>query len=263
MSQSRQLRTFALDVPDGYSTTQHAHAWGQLVFVVGGVVTVLAGTGAYVAPTNRAVWIPSGVEHSLLARGPTQLRTIYRPAGLGQGLRVIGVSELLRSLILRCIEIGIVEPEDAARDALITLVDHEIERATPFEGRVPLPTDPRALAVAHALLGESAPERTVEAWADEAGVSVRTLQRLFSRDTGLSFGQWCLHVRMLEAVRRLSAGEAVGDVALACGYRSASAFVAAFRRVYGFTPGGLTRGSRDGSRPRAASSLGTATAEPP
>lgn len=241
MSQSRQVRSFAIDVPDGYATSRHAHEWGQLVFVVGGVVTVLAGSGAYVAPTNRAVWIPANVEHRLLARGPTQLRTIYRPAGLHEGLGVIGVSGLLRSLILRCIDLGIVDPVDPPRDALITLVDHEIERATPFEGRVPLPSDPRALAVAHALLGEAAPERTVEAWAEEAQVSVRTLQRLFSRDTGLSFGQWCRHVRMLEAVRRLSAGEAVGDVALTCGYRSASAFVAAFRRVYGLTPGELKR----------------------
>lgn len=247
MSRVRQLRTLALDVPDGYSTSGHTHDWGQLVFVGGGVVTVLAGSGAYVAPTNRAVWIPAGIEHSLFARGPTRLRTLYRPAGLHGGLGVIGVSELLRSLILRCVEIGVVEPSDAARDALITLVDDEIERATPFEGRVPLPTDPRALFVARALLGDAAPERTVEAWADEAGVSVRTLQRLFSRDTGLSFGQWCLHVRMLEAVRRLSAGEPVGLVATACGYRSASAFVAAFRRVYGFTPGGLRKGQPSAS----------------
>jgi AraC-like DNA-binding protein len=69
------------------------------------------------------------------------------------------------------------------------------------------------------------------------GFSVRTLERRFAAETGMTFGQWRRHARLLEALRLLAAGRAVKTVARDAGYRSASAFVAAFSDTFGTTPG--------------------------
>lgn len=44
-------------------------------------------------------------------------------------------------------------------------------------------------------------------------------------------------MRLLSALPALSRGERVTDVALACGYESLSAFIAAFGKQFGLSPG--------------------------
>jgi AraC-like DNA-binding protein len=53
----------------------------------------------------------------------------------------------------------------------------------------------------------------------------------------MSFGQWRTQARMRAAVADLADGLPVGVVARRVGYATASAFVSAFRRCTGRTPG--------------------------
>ena len=53
----------------------------------------------------------------------------------------------------------------------------------------------------------------------------------------MSFGQWRLRLLMLTATRRLLEGDTTETVAQALGYETPSAFIAAFKRVFGMTPG--------------------------
>jgi AraC-like DNA-binding protein len=66
---------------------------------------------------------------------------------------------------------------------------------------------------------------------------MRTPERGFAAETGLSFGRWRRQARLLHAVRCLGGGTMVKQVALDAGYRSPSAFVAAFRAALASTPG--------------------------
>jgi AraC-like DNA-binding protein len=62
------------------------------------------------------------------------------------------------------------------------------------------------------------------------------MQRLFVEETGMSFSKWRQRLRLISAMQRLVAGEAVTTVALECGYNSPSAFIAMFRNQLGMTP---------------------------
>jgi AraC-like DNA-binding protein len=75
------------------------------------------------------------------------------------------------------------------------------------------------------------------AWGRAAGAAGRTLARLFEAETGLSFGRWRTNVRLRAAMLLLAEGEPVAVVAHRVGYATPSAFVAAFRRQLGATPG--------------------------
>ncbi|MAM11287.1 MAG: hypothetical protein CML23_12660 [Rhizobiaceae bacterium] len=59
---------------------------------------------------------------------------------------------------------------------------------------------------------------------------------LFKRETGLSFSEWRNRLRLMEAVNHLSHGKSSVEIAGLLGYRSASAFVAAFGRGFGVPP---------------------------
>ena len=53
----------------------------------------------------------------------------------------------------------------------------------------------------------------------------------------MTLGRWRRRLRLVEALRLLAAGEPVTRVALDVGYATPSAFIEAFRRELGRTPG--------------------------
>jgi AraC-like DNA-binding protein len=71
------------------------------------------------------------------------------------------------------------------------------------------------------------------------GASERPLARAFAAEAGVPFGRWRTLLRLQAALSMLAAGEPVSRVAGRVGYDTPSAFVAAFRRETGQTPGAL------------------------
>jgi AraC-like DNA-binding protein len=106
-----------------------------------------------------------------------------------------------------------------------------------------LPTvrDARLLRVTRALATDPADQRDLAAFAELAGASVRTLARLFRAETGITFQQWRRQLRMTEALARVAQGESPARAAAQVGYASPPAFGAAFRGVFGTTPGQVGR----------------------
>jgi AraC-like DNA-binding protein len=102
---------------------------------------------------------------------------------------------------------------------------------------LPMPRDARALRGARCVRETPDAAHTLASVAKHAGASGRTLERLFRSETGLSFGAWRQRARLLHALQLLADDSSVTSTALAVGYESTSAFVAAFRRTIGTTPG--------------------------
>ncbi|MGI3453848.1 helix-turn-helix domain-containing protein, partial [Citrobacter arsenatis] len=70
-----------------------------------------------------------------------------------------------------------------------------------------------------------------------AWLSVRTLNRLFIQQTGLTFGQLKQKAKVILLLEYLLRGEPVSLVAQLAGYESVNAFVAVFWRFMGMTTG--------------------------
>lgn len=234
------VTAMAKEFPAGAQIPPHSHPRAQLLFAVSGVMRLSTREAAWLVPPLRAVLIPAGTVHEIRMAGGVAMRTLYiAPAALAPPpvrCTVIEVSRLLRELILAAVE----EPVDYApegRAALIMrLILMELGRAASVPLCVPLPRDPRLLALCQALLDAPAQSETLDACAERLGCSSRTLARLFRRETGFSYAAWRQQARLAEAVARLAAGRAVAAVAHELGYGSASAFTAMFRRALGETP---------------------------
>ncbi|WP_211343162.1 helix-turn-helix transcriptional regulator [Actinomadura pelletieri] len=93
-----------------------------------------------------------------------------------------------------------------------------------------------ALAVARSLSHDPADPTRLDEWALRLRVSVKTLQRDFVREFGMPYTRWRTLLR-LRAARVLLDFHPVGTVAHEVGYASPSAFIQAFRKEYGHTPG--------------------------
>jgi len=107
--------------------------------------------------------------------------------------------------------------------------------ASPID--LPMPRDARALRAALSVRATPGSGHALADAARGAGASARTLERLFRDETGFSFGAWRQRARLLRALQLLAENESVTQAAIAVGYASTSAFVAAFRRELGVTPG--------------------------
>jgi AraC-like DNA-binding protein len=161
----------------------------------------------------------------------------------GAECRVVEVVPLLRELILRAVDrMGL--DSRAAHDArLIGLLEDEIRTAMAEAAdsplALPIPADGRASALARYVLERPPLGDNVDDLARRHGIARRTLERRFREETGMSFGLWRQKARLLDSIRLLADGRSVTDTALECGYSSVSAFIAAFKGTFGYTPGRL------------------------
>jgi AraC-like DNA-binding protein len=218
----------------------HTHGWIQLSYATRGVLGVRTRLGSYMAPPQRAIWIPPGLEHSVVSTERTQMRSLYidpaaAPWGWGQ-CKVLGVTPLVRELIRAVTRLPVEYEEDGPAGRLVAVLLDQLSQLQEVRFSLPLPVDDRLKRVSEELEARPDDTRTLGELAGQAGLSSRTLTRLFLRDTGLSFRAWRRRLRLLKSLSGLEAGDSVTKVALDCGYTSTSAFSAAFRREFGLTP---------------------------
>lgn len=237
----RAVVALATDYPPDHHIAPHSHPRAQLVHAASGIMTVTTADGAWVIPRGRAVWVPAGVSHEIRTHGPVAMRTLYMTtsasAGLSDACRVIAVSALLRELILALMAMPRLYEEDGPEARLIAVLFDEMRAADIAPLSLPLPSDSRLRRVTDGLLARPGDGRSLQAWARTAGASPRTLARLFIRETGMTFHIWRQQARLMDALRRLAAGQPVTMIAYDLGYRSPSAFITMFRRALGTTPG--------------------------
>ncbi|MEX2630557.1 MAG: helix-turn-helix transcriptional regulator [Tistlia sp.] len=234
------VRPFAAGYRAGTRTGRHSHGRSQLVYAAQGVVTVETTQGSWTVPPQRAVWVPAGLVHEVVMHGRVELRSLYflpRLPGVPAEPAVLSVTPLARELILRLMDLPETVAPARAWTRLIAALLEELEGLDAAVLHLPLPLDRRARRVAEALLADPGDGRRLEDWAARVGAAPRTLLRHFKRDTGLGFAAWRQQARFLAALPRLAAGEPVTAVALDLGYDSPSAFVAAFRKAFGTSPG--------------------------
>lgn len=229
---------------DGHVIAPHAHERHQLLYAVTGIMRLKTSRDALIVPPDRAIYIPSGLRHTVSMHGEVEMRTLYiEPSSAPDpavALRVLCVSPLLRELIIALCDEPISYRAGSRGDHMACLIASEIDRAGELPLSVPLPQDPRLQKVCTAILSDPSNGRTLDGWSDIAGASARTLARLFERELGLSFSAWRQRVRFQHALEEVTKGTPVFRVARACGYRSPSAFTLAFRRAVGCAPSNIS-----------------------
>jgi AraC-like DNA-binding protein len=235
------VRSAASTYPDGMRLDRHDHPWGQLAFCNSGVMQVISDATARLAPPTRAIWLPASVAHEIVMRGEVATRFLYLAPQLAAPLPdeagVVEVLPLLRELILHILKLRMLHPDAPEQDRLARVLVDLLLQARPIDLALPLPADRRALAFAERVQDAPGESAGLSDLARRAGASLRTLQRLFPAETGLTLEAWRQKARLITAAAALSGGAPVAVTAGDCGYESPSAFITAFKRQFGVTPG--------------------------
>lgn len=235
------VRSLAMTLRPGAHVGAHRHPWAQLVFASSGVMRVSTAAETWLTPATKAIWLPARVEHRIDVQGEVAMRTLYiapQRAVLLPGEPVtLEVEPLLRELILHVVRLGMLAPDRPEHDRMAGVLVDLLGKAKREDLRLPLPGDPRALAAALRLQDAPGDANDLARLAEDSGASLRTLQRLFPRETGLTLEAWRQKARLIHAMARLASGDRVTAAALDSGYQNVGAFISAFSRQFGVTPG--------------------------
>jgi len=232
----------AQDWPCGFKIKPHYHQCGQLIFASSGTLNVLTENGIWLVPPQRAVWMPPKQAHIINARTDATFRTVYVNTELAKKLysdcRILFMTPLLREAILALVDICAQPCSSQKAIALCGLILEEISDA-PVEAsaiHLPIPVDDRVRVTIQTLLTDPTDQRNREEWAETVGASGRTIDRIFKKETGMSFGAWKRHLLLLEALKQLAENTPVTTVAFELGYSSVSSFNNMFKQTLGITP---------------------------
>jgi AraC-like DNA-binding protein len=231
------VRGYAVTHPPGRAVLPIEAGWDQFLYAESGAMTVSATTGTWVIPAHRALWLPDGAPATVTNRSRVAVRTLYFAAGLRVlpvDVRAVNVPALARTLVLHAVQSCPLRLDDAVQAALLTVLTDQLRRLPQVGLRLPWPRDPRAADAARTILADAA--IGLSDVAGRVGASRRTLERAFAADTGLSLGAWRRRANLLNSLDSLAAGRSVTATAVAAGYTTPSAYVAAFRRELGHTP---------------------------
>ncbi|MFC5814703.1 helix-turn-helix transcriptional regulator [Nonomuraea harbinensis] len=209
----------------------------QLYWSPDGMLSARHGAQAQFVGPREAFWAHRAVTHEVRA---ADRQTVYRiclrevPAALG-GLRAGAVSVAPEAA--RLIE-AIARPghdEAAALEARARIMAG-VTPASPEPAGHPGSGTGFALAVVRELSHNPGESVRLDEWAERLHVSVKTLQRDFEREFGMPYSRVRTKLR-LRTSRALLETRPVSEVARRVGYSSPSAFITAFVKEYGCTPG--------------------------
>ncbi|MHB8765624.1 MAG: helix-turn-helix domain-containing protein [Deferrisomatales bacterium] len=233
----------------------------HVVFVpIRGEIEVGVGSRVLRCGPGRLAYLPPGTVHGMRGsdrEGERLIALVEEGAWQAAGGAVLAPCAVPAGPVIRdALLYLLLNPDTRAApgllQALVAIVGEtrgSLEPGADLDHLEGLARDPRLRAAlaylrAHLLESPSIPEL-----ADAAGLSVRSLNRLFTRELGLTPKAVLVRNRIELARQWLATGgRSVTEVALAAGYGSLSQFVVAFRRATGQLPSEVALGRGGGAR---------------
>jgi AraC-like DNA-binding protein len=241
-----ELRAFVEGYPQGGRIPRHSHAQDQLALISQSAAIIETDTVYVVHPLLKALWLPAGIEHTVYSPRPFVLHSLYFPANsllVHKEPQVLGLDSLARELVLFLCAAPRPSQRDARHAQALALLEALLPAAKAESFALPRPGSARARKLADHFTTHPEDGRALEIVALEiGGASLRTFERLFVDETGLSLAAWRRQSRMLASLSLLAEGKSVNEVARAVGYDSAAAFSTAFKQCFGVPPSNYESG---------------------
>ena len=220
---------------------KHNHKCGQLLYASKVVIQIITSEGRYILPSGQALWLPPYIEHQILCRYGANFYNVHIDPPycnpLGPRVYSFNVQPLLKELILSMCQWAKDYEMTGERQRLFDVL-LDLLKAAPNTGMfMPSINDKRLSPILEAFSANSCDKRTLEEWAHIVGASSRTLNRLFNYYFGFGFSKWKQKFKIIQSLDLLSDGYSTQAIASTLGYESSSAFICAFKKYLGCSPG--------------------------
>lgn len=220
----------------------HSHVTGQLALCLSGAAGLEMSDGFCAIPPHCAIWLPPHVPHNgVLGIGT---RTIYFmvAASICKHLPLKPQRLMLNSMTQAMIEhftLVYKSADDcvqAARIAAVILGELQLAKTLPIDFS-PMPKSSALRRIAMELLTPEGERLSNAQWAQRYAMSERTLSRKVMAETGMSFRAWRQRTLFMAGMGALLGGARVEEIAAQLGYGTPSSFIAAFKTMFGCSPG--------------------------
>lgn len=221
-------------------TPEHTHSTGQLILALKGAVTCQVPGFLWIVPPECAVWIPDAILHNCRMTASASVCFLFVKRGvasLPEHPCTIEISPMIREMILHLAEAG-QRPGNAKNNEVLVMqvLIGELETMPVTRFCLPMSANPKLKTIMDTLVSNPAERSTLSDWAARVAMSERSLARLISLETGMTFGHWRRQLHLLVALRFLAEGTAVQNVSENLGYGSVTAFITMFKKALGTTP---------------------------
>lgn len=214
----------------------HSHRRGQLLQIIDGFMTARTPDTSFIIPSGYGLLISPDIPHAVTSHGRVAMQSLYIEPEAASAIdweptRVISTSVLLSAIVAAFIEEPTLYDENGRGGHLAALILEEIAKAKEGPFALPMPSDKRLQRLCKDLSQTPSIDFDIDHWADNLGMSRRTMTRKFRTQTGMSFAEWRRRLRMAHVMRRQAEGARLDEAAADVGYRSLSSLRKAMREV--------------------------------
>ena len=243
--------------PVGYFYNGESHDFWEAVFILKGNAGITAGETVYMLNEGQMIFHPPGEFHRLWNEGNEFLRIAIVSFGADafpidrhriytfnnekavfsavRELRKVFETDgiFVRGLKSGCDEGNAQRAVNRLEQLFLDILEQNIEGDENIKKDKLSELYSKAIGVMKSNITK---RMSADDIADECGMSISTLQKLFFRYTGMGMMKYYEGVRMQYAQTLLDNGYLVKEVAFALGYKDQNYFSTAYKRYYGNSP---------------------------
>lgn len=222
----------------------HHHKKAQLVYVESGYQYLHVELCQFLLPQNHVAYIPSNMPHKTThASEHVSLRTLYFDVDdlppFYDKLYLFSIPSVLREMIMYTekwsMNMEYEESEQMFLRAILLELPSFVQNAVPLI--TPVPRTKVLLDATAYIHKHYQVTITIDELAELCFMSVRTLERQFKKETGISIAKYIQMMRIIKSIELLSEGQhTISEIALSVGYNSAQSYSNVFTKLIGQRP---------------------------
>lgn len=219
----------------------HSHLKFQVIYCSQGSHLLKSKNQDLICTPGRILLIPPGLSHEAVYSGKSHSILLYLADDLipfevhKEKASVYAASPLAREIFIR---LGQNKRNSTLDDKTRRLLSVLWDELTPLGSHTDLPQlrDPRLIKLIDYIQSHLDEAISIEEAAKIAGASSRNLNRILTRELGISIGKLRSQIRLMRAIELLESRTSMLNIALELGFSSQSAFTRFFSKETGFSP---------------------------
>ncbi|UKB86170.1 AraC family transcriptional regulator [Chryseobacterium sp. MEBOG06] len=224
---------------------EHIHHRAQLTFVEEGYQYFHIDHKIYLVPQHHVIWVPSGKAHQITSEAKTVNLMVFLFKSVFeeefyQNIHVFAVPTVLKEMLLYASKWNKSLIENDEQDiffkAILKSLPNFCKESNGLE--IPVPTDARLIPVCNEINANFKYNLDIDSLAEKAKMSVRSLQRIFKNETGITLQKYLQLTRILKSIELIDSQQyTLSEIAYKIGYQSLSAFTSSYFTVMKAKPG--------------------------
>jgi len=218
---------------------EHTHQRYQLTYVEDGYQYFHIEQKIYLVPQNHVIWIPSNKEHQITseARTVNLMIVLYKTVfeqDFYQDVHVFSAPTVLKEMLLYASKWNKLLAEDEEQTIFLRAMLNSLPyfcNENEFL-QIPVPGDARLMPVCDYINANYQYNFNIAELSDKAKMSVRSLQRIFRQETGITLQKYMQLIRVLKSIELIDTKQyTLSQIAFMVGYKSLSAFTSSYYAI--------------------------------